>query len=63
MQTPEMMTQKDKIAELRKGKTGTQILRILDSLYGIKITTISTVSEPIPDPGYIITWDGRQVAF
>ena len=57
------MTQKDKIEALRKGKTGNQILRILDNLYGIKITTISTTTEAIPDPGYIITWDGRQVAF
>jgi len=57
------MTQKQKIEALRKGKTGTQILRILDSLHGIKITTISMSSDPIPDPGYIITWDGRQVAF
>ena len=57
------MTQKDKIEALRKGKTGNQILRILDSLHGIKITTISTTTEAIPDPGYIITWDGRQVAF
>lgn len=57
------MSQKEKIEALRKGKTGNQILRILDSLHGIKITTISTTTEAIPDPGYIITWDGRQVAF
>ena len=63
MQTPEIMTQKEKIDALRKGKTGAQILRILDNLHGVKITTISTTTEAIPDPGYIITWDGRQVAF
>lgn len=65
------MTLQDQIAALRAGKTGEQILAILDMLAGnvepqtvAETTTISNALDGVlPDPGYITTWDGRQVAF
>lgn len=57
------MTKDVMISMLRRGKNGEAILRILDRLTGDESTTVSTIEAEMPDPGYIITWDGRQVAF
>ena len=57
------MTKKEQITALRRGNNGSEILRILNTITGETRTTMSTSSEPIPDPGYIMTWDGRMVAF
>jgi len=57
------MTKDVMISMLRRGKNGEAILRILDGFMGDEPTTVSTIEAEMPDPGYIITWDGRQVAF
>jgi hypothetical protein len=57
------MTTKEQIKSLRRGKTGADILSILDSLAGGTKQTEYVVSATLDESGYIITWDGRKVVF
>jgi len=57
------MSTKLMISALRRGKNGKQILSILDNLIGDVSQSVDSSTAQLPDPGYIITWDGRQVVF
>jgi len=57
------MTTKEHIKALRRGNTGADILRILNALSGDTKQTEYVVHATIDESGYIITWDGRKVAF
>jgi hypothetical protein len=57
------MTTKEQIQSLRRGKTGADILSILDSLAGDTKQSEYVVNATLDQSGYIITWDGRQVIF
>ena len=61
------MTIKEQITALRRGKNGNDILTILNAITGnfeeLSNEKETVIGAIIPDPGYIITWDGRQVAF
>jgi hypothetical protein len=61
------MSIKEQIKALRRGKNGNDILSILNAITG-DFKELSTDKELVigailPDPGYIITYDGRQVSF
>lgn len=51
---------KEQIKALRRGNTGSEILSILNNITGNREVS---QSEEIAAPGYIMTWDGRQVVF
>lgn len=61
------MTAKDQIKALRRGNNGAEILNILNAITGnfqdLSNDKETVVAAILPDPGYFITWDGRQVQF
>lgn len=58
---------KEQIKALRRGKNGNDILTILNAITGdfkeLSNEKETVIGAILPDSGYIITWDGRQVVF
>lgn len=51
------------ISMLRKGKTGDQILNILDSIAGVDTEKETVFAAIMPSAGMILDWQGNEVVF
>jgi len=57
------MTTNLMISLLRKGKTGDQILNILDSIAGVDTEKETVFAAVVPSSGMILDWQGNEVTF
>ena len=57
------MTSKLMISMLRKGKTGDEILNILDSISSVDTEKETVLAVSMPSSGMILDWQGNEVTF
>lgn len=57
------MTSNLMISMLRKGKTGDQILNILDSITSVDTEKETVIAVCMPSSGMILDWQGNEVTF
>ena len=57
------MTTNLMISMLRKGKTGDQILNILDAISGVDEEKETVIAAIMPSSSMILDWQGNEVTF